>query len=134
MKTFYLMPLNLHSDGLTLNFAAYELRDGALHSVWPEPTEEERDSIRGLDTLSAAWRNGHDRIYREAAKRIGMVRNRSKNGPRFVFSCGGCGYSKPQAVAEELARVFGPCVVYDLNNGHAPSKVGVFGMEQAAAS
>lgn len=127
MRTFYVMPLNANSDSQTLNFAAYELRDGSLHSVWPEPTAEERESLRGLDMLSEDWRRGHDRIYRNAAKRLGMVCNRSKNGPRFVFSYGGCGYNKSAALAEDLGRVFGPCVVYDLNNGHAPSKVGVFG-------
>lgn len=128
MRKFYLMPLNPKSSGCLLKFSVYELKDyGSLSLVWPYPSDEDRASIEELDRLSAAWRNGHDRIYRNAAKRLGMVYNRDKQGPRFVFAYGGGGYCKATALAEHLAKVFPePIEVYDLGTGHAASLVGRF--------
>lgn len=124
MKTFYVRPLNANGS----KWCAYEMVDGKLDVVWPQPTGDDRKTDIALEVGSREWMAHNDRAYLRAAKRIGMRRNGAK-GPNFVYRFGGGGYCKATALAELLCQTFGECVVYDLNDGYSPHKVGHFVMK-----
>lgn len=124
MRTFYLMSHGRSQSGMSESFSVYELGKDGLEVLWPTPTAEEYERS-GYTANNPS--KGCDKAYRLAQKRLGMVRNRSRSGdsPAFVFTFGGCGYSKSQSLAEHLCTLFGDVEVFTIN-GHSPSRVGRF--------
>lgn len=129
MRTFYLMSHGRSQSGMSESFSAYELTPQGLEVLWPTPTDEEwaKAGYNKREKDSAKTDRAHATAYELACKRMGMVRNRSRSGdsPNFVFTFGGCGYSKQQSLAEHLCSLFGDVDVYAIN-GHSPSRVGRF--------
>lgn len=99
-KRAYLMTLNSPRDGMgALRFAVYLDNGRGLSILWPSDSQEGAKSKELL----------HCQVY-----------SRRRGYPAFHFSLSGCGYSKSNEIAQELARINPDIDVFTLG-GAMPS-------------